>query len=216
MLLELQEKNPDIKLYSIFDNEFLEFGRVIEGMETKEIVDVAKQIPNPETGSSYIALEERFQALEVATDIAYELFGEMPTQMGYCWGHSNQLNGAEWHTSSEVNIATTPLVLFLGKRQDVVENEIDSSLFKAFFVPEGTVIEVYSTSLHFCPCEVQKTGFGCVVALPEGTNVPLETESKDKYLFRKNKWLISHVDNKGLLDRGAMPGITGINYDMKY
>lgn len=216
MLVELKKKNPSIKLYSIHDKEFLEYGRVVEGMNTKAILEVAKQIPNPEVGSAYIALEERFQSLPVAEEIAYEIFGEMPTQMGYCWGHSNQLNGAEWHTSSEVNIAITPLVLFLGKRQDVLDNRVDASLFKAFYVPQGTVIEVYSTSLHFCPCEVQESGFGCVVALPEGTNVSLEKESEDKYLFRKNKWLLSHVNNKGLLDRGAMPGITGINYEIKY
>lgn len=216
MLLELKEKNSDITLYSIYDKEFLEYGRIIKGLDTKAIIEAAKQIQNPENGSAYVASEESFQSLSIAEDIAYEVFGEMPTQIGYCWGHSNQLNGAEWHTSSEVNIAVTPLVLFLGKRQDVLDGRVDSSLFKAFFFPEGTVIEVYSTSLHFCPCEVQKEGFGCVVALPEGTNVPLVNESEDKYLFRKNKWLLSHIDNKGLLARGAMPGVTGINYEIKY
>ncbi|MBQ1934983.1 MAG: DUF4867 family protein, partial [Clostridia bacterium] len=71
-------------------------------------------------------------------------------------------------------------------------------------------------SLHFCPCEVAQSGFGCVVALPVGTNVPLEREAADKLLFRKNKWIFAHVDNEGLIARGVVPGITGENYEVKY
>lgn len=216
MLEELKQKNPNIPLYSIYDKKFEEYGRVVEGLETTAIIEVAKQIQNPEEGSAYVASEKSFQSLEIAEDIAYRIFGEMPTQVGYCWGHSNRLNGAEWHTSSELNIAITPLVLFLGKRQDIVDDKIDSSQFQAFYVPRGAVLEVYATTLHFCPCEIEHNGFGCVVALPSGTNVPLETEIEDKLLFRKNKWLIAHVDNNSLLERGAVAGINGVNFEIKY
>lgn len=216
MLEELKQKNPNIPLYSIYDKKFEEYGRVVEELKTNAIIEAAKLIQNPETGSAYVASEESFQSLQIAEDIAYKIFGEMPTQVGYCWGHSNMLNGAEWHTSSELNVAITPLVLFLGKRQDVVDGTIDSSLFEAFYVPKGAVLEIYATTLHFCPCEIEQGGFGCVVALPYGTNTPLEAEIEDKLLFRKNKWLISHVDNDGLLARGAVSGITGVNYEIKY
>ena len=216
MLEELKKKNPNITLYSIYDEKFSEYGRIVEGLETKAIIDAAKKIQNPEAGSAYVASEESFQSLQLAEDIAYKIFGEMPTQVGYCWGHSNMLNGAEWHTSSELNIAITPLVLFLGKRQNIVDGKIDSSLFDAFYVPRGSVLEIYATTLHFCPCEIEQGGFGCVVALPQGTNVPLDTETENQLLFRKNKWLISHIDNEGLLQRGAVPGITGVNYEIKY
>ena len=216
MLEVLRKNNPDITLYSIFDEKFSEYGRVVEGLEVKEIMDAAKNIQNPEAGSAYIAMEELFQTLPIEEEIAYTIFGEMPTQVGYCWGHSKMLNGAEWHTTSELNIAITPLVLFLGKRQNIVERKIDSALFDAFYVPSGTVLEVYATTLHFCPCEVEEGGFGCVVALPSGTNTPLEMEAEDKLLFRKNKWIISHVDNEGLINRGVLPGITGVNWEIKY
>ena len=59
-----------------------------------------------------------------------------------------------------------------------------------------------------------RSGFGCVVALPAGTNTPLEGEYEDKLLFRKNKWILSHVDNKALIDRGVVPGVTGINLSL--
>ena len=58
--------------------------------------------------------------------------------------------------------------------------------------------------------------FGCVVGLPLGTNTPLETEASDPQLFRKNKWLVAHNDNKGLIDRGVLPGISGENFKINY
>ncbi|MBQ5909896.1 MAG: DUF4867 family protein, partial [Bacteroidaceae bacterium] len=98
-----------------------------------------------------------------------EFFGSLPAQLGYCWGHNNLMNATEWHTCSEINIAVTPLVLILGHVWDVKEDKIDSSMFQAFYLPKGTAVEVYATTLHFCPCEVSEEGFGCVVALSQGT-----------------------------------------------
>ncbi len=99
-------------------------------------------------GVCYTPSEEKFEKLAIAEEITNEIFGTLPTQIGYCYGHSNYLNATEWHTSSEVNIAVTDLVLILGHIWDIKDGKIDSSQFKAFYVPEGTAIEVYSTSLH--------------------------------------------------------------------
>lgn len=216
MLENLRNLNTDIHIYSVSDPEFKSFGRVIEGVDTTEIIAAAKKIENPEEGSIYVASEASFEKLAIAEQIKDEFFGTLPTQVGYCYGHSNFLNAAEWHTSSEINITITPLVLILGHIWDIKDGKIDSSAFKAFYLPAGTVVEVYATSLHFCPCETQKSGFGCVVALPEGTNTDLTVKEHSPLLFRKNKWIISHVDNKALLDRGVVAGITGINFEIKY
>ena len=77
-------------------------------------------------------------------------------------------------------------------------------------------MEEYSTRLHFCPCETEKSGFGCVVGLPVETNTPLDISSPDPYLFRKNKWIMAHEENTGLINRGVVPGITGKNFEIKY
>ena len=215
MLSKLKELNKDIKLYDVTDEEFSSFGRIID-IDTKEIIETAKRIKNPENGSSYLATVEALEKLSVATEIKNEYFGSLPTQIGYCWGHSNFLDATEWHTSSEVNIAVTPLVLILGHVWDVEDKRIDSSKFKAFYLPEGTAVEVYATSLHYCPCEVQKNGFGCIVALPQGTNTDLEIEPENKLLFCKNKWIICHEENDNLIKKGVIPGITGINHEIKY
>lgn len=204
------------KIYSVDDAAFAEYGRRIIGADVTEIVEAGKEIHFPQEGSLYEPSTEAFEKLPISEWIRKECFGELPTQVGYCYGHNNFLNAWEWHTSSEINIAVTDLVIILAKRSDYQNGKIDSSTAKAFLLKAGDMVEVYATSLHFCPCEVEKTGFGCVVALPEGTNVPLDGEVADPLLFRKNKWLIAHEENEGLIARGAVPGITGPNYEIKY
>ena len=216
MLDNLKLKNPDIKLYSVNSEEFKTFGRVITGLDTSEIIKAAEKIIRPALGSAYTPSEESFEKLSIAKEIENKFFGTLPVQIGYCHGHNSLLNAAEWHMSSEINIAVTPLVLILGHIWDIKSGKTDSSKFTAFHLPAGTVAEVYSTTLHFCPCEVEKGGFGCVVGLPLGTNTPLETEGPDPLLFRKNKWLIAHNNNKGLIDRGVLPGISGENFKINY
>lgn len=216
MLENLKKLNPEIELYDVSDKEFAPFGRIIKNLDTSEIIEAAKKIPNPESGSSYVPSCEDFEFLKLASEIENEFFGSLPTQIGYCWGHNTFMNATEWHTSSEINIAVTPLVLILGHVWDIEDGKIDSSKFKAFYLPAGTVVEVYATSLHFCPCEVEESGFGCVVGLPKDTNTDLTIKTEDKLLFRKNKWIIAHVDNEVLKNKGVVAGITGTNYEIKY
>lgn len=216
MLNILKEKNPYIKLYSVNDSEFKTFGRVITDLDTSEIIAAAEKIERPEAGSAYSPREESFERLRIADQIKKEFFGTLPTQIGYCHGHNSLLNAAEWHFSSEINIAVTPLVLILGHVWDIENGKIDSSSFKAFYLPKGTAAEVYATTLHFCPCETEKSGFGCVVGLPLGTNTPLEEEADNPLLFRRNKWIIAHVENASLISKGVVSGITGKNIEIKY
>ncbi len=216
MLNHLKELNKNIAFYDIFSEEFSEYGRVIDDIDVSEIMAEAKAIPYPESGSAYLPSVKSFEATDAAKKVKEAIFGALDTQMGYCYGHNDRLNATEWHFSSELNIALTPLVLILGKRSDIKEGRIDSTKMKAFYVPQGAVIEVYATTLHFCPCQVSDSGFGCVVGLPLGTNTPLDAPVEDKLLFRKNKWLLAHEDNEVLIGRGAAAGICGENYTVRY
>ena len=216
MLEFLRKLNPQIEIYSCFDKEFLTFGRVLEDLDVNEITAVASSIDNLESGSMYLPSYDKFEDLDIAEKIKNEYFGTLPTQIGYCWGHSNFLNATEWHTSSEINVAVTPLVLILGHVWDIADGVINSSEFKAFYLPADTAVEVYSTTLHFCPCEVCESGFGAVVALPQGTNTDLEVTSHNPMLFRKNKWIICHNENEVLKNKGVVSGIIGDNFEIKY
>ena len=216
MLEILKSKNPEIEVLDVHSEKFASYGRIIEGIDISEIVEKAKKIANPESGSTYLPSVEAFEKLPIAEEIKIKFFGEMDTQIGYCWGRNNFFNATEWHTSSEINIAVTDLVIIIGHLWDVKDNKIDSSSFEAFFVPAGTVLECYSTTLHYGPCEADKNGFGWVVCLPKGTNTPLEGEYEDKLLWAKNKWMIAHNDNAELIEKGAVAGVSGINFEIKY
>ena len=211
---ELRALNPNTEIFDTDSKEFSVFGRKLD-LNTDEIVKVAEGIKNPEIGSLYDASLTEFEKLKIAEEIGEECFGEMGCQVGYCRGHSNRLNAFEWHTSSEINVAVTDLVLILARVDQIENRKIDSSLSKVFYIKKGEAIEVYATSLHFCPCEVEKSGFGCVVALPRGTNLPLERAHNDPFLFRKNKWIIAHVENASLIERGVTAGVYGENIEIK-
>lgn len=216
MLKVLREKNSDIEIFSVESEEFKKFGRIINDISTDEIINVAKSVEPVGSGSSYVPSYSDFEKLDIATEIKNKLFGTMPTQIGYCWGYNSLMNATEWHTSSEINIAITPIVLILGYIWDIENGKIDSSKFKAFYLPQGTIVEVYATSLHYCPCQVSDNGFGCVVGLPAETNTDLKIKSDDKLLLCKNKWLISHKDNAELDSTDMYVGLTGKNIKISY
>lgn len=214
-LEELRAKNPEIALFETTAPEFAAYGRRVE-MDTAEIVRVGAGVERPAAGSAYVASLPAFEALAAAGEIRDRIFGTLPTEVGYCHGHNSALNALEWHFSSELNIAVTDLVLILGTRQDVKNGKLDSAALRAFLLHQGEAVEVYGTTLHFCPCEVEAAGFGCVVGLPAGTNLPLEAPTNDPLLWRKNKWLLAHEANADLVARGAASAITGTNYRIKY
>lgn len=216
MLDRLKELNENVKLFDVYSEEFSEYGRVLNDVDVSELIREAQRLEFPESGSVYLASVDTLEATEAAARIKELVFGTLDTQIGYCYGYSNMLNATEWHFSSELNVAVTPLVLILGKRSDIKNGRLCSGDMKAFYVPAGAVIEVYATTLHFCPCQVSDGGFGCIVGLPTATNTPLDAPVDDKLLFRKNKWILAHEQNSALIERGVVAGIYGENYKINY
>ena len=213
-MLEKLKKINDFEIKSVFDSDFDSYGRVVN-LDTAEIIEAAEKFAMPQD-VVYMPSTPEFEVLPVAKTIQNELFGTLPAQIGYCYGRSTMLNATEWHTSSEINIAATDLVILIVHRWDIKDGKIDSSKFKGFFVPKGTAIEVFATTLHYAPCQVSDDGFRWVVALPKNTNTDLETTVYDKGLIAKSKWVVAHVDNEEEISKGAIAGITGVNLQVKY
>ena len=214
-LCELQAKNPTLKFYSVNDKEFARYGCVLKG-DYASLTEAARALPMPEEGSKYEPTVPSFEALPIREVITEELFGELPIQMGNCWGSNSQMNAMEWHKNSEINVAATDLVLLLAKLDDIEDGKLDAAKVVAFFVAKGEAVEVYADTLHFCPCQVEDSGFNCVVVLPEGTNTNLDNKPADPLLYRKNKWIFTHVDNEAHKAKGIVPAIFGENYIVKY
>jgi len=203
-----------VKIKRVTDKEINKYGRIIS-LDTAEIVKAAEHISFPEKGANYIASVKEFEKLEIMNDIQNRYFGGMETQLGYCYGYNNELAALEWHKCSEINIATKDLILLLGDMRDISgDMKYDSSKVEAFRLNKGEAIEVYATTLHYCPISVSGKGFGAVVGLIKHTNTPIDFECNDKILFQKNKWLLCHEESKGLIKDGAVVGITGENFKL--
>ena len=134
MLENLRKNNPHIHIYSVTDPEFLQYGKVLS-IDAFEMVEAAEKIALPETGSLYEASNIRLEGVwEVREVLEKEIYGEMPIQIGSCRGFNNALNGFEYHVGSEVNVAVTPMVLFLANAWNFKNGKLDTKDAKAFFV----------------------------------------------------------------------------------
>ncbi len=237
LLNTLNEVN-DVKITSVFDSAFNEFGYVHTGYELDELIDyMESETEIPAEGNTYVPSVEAMELTHVAATIRNVIYGGMPIQIGYCNGRNSTYNGFEYHKCSELNIAVTDMMLVLGHRYDINNYHYNNDDAKVFFVPKGTMIEMYDTTLHLSPLKVCDEGFKAVVVLAEGTNGPLSTkekkqrdgilrhlanrnpDDKDKeiaLLLARNKWVIAHPDRKPLIDQGAYPGIIGENKELYY
>ncbi|WP_027309110.1 DUF4867 family protein [Caloramator sp. ALD01] len=219
MLYELKNKN-DFNIYSVYDKEFKEYGRVLEGYDFSEVIRYMDEKTSvPSEGNIYVASCEEMEVLNIKDKIQEGVYGFMDIQIGYCNGNNSRLNALEYHKGSEVNVAVTDLVLFLSRVFDMDGLNLDTRNVKAFYLPKGTAVEIYSTTMHFAPCRVSDDGFKCVVILPKGTNTPItkfgEGVGEERLLFMKNKWIIAHGDRQDLINRGAHRGLVGMNYELK-
>ncbi|MCD8307359.1 MAG: DUF4867 family protein [Clostridia bacterium] len=198
-----------MKLYSIHDKEFAEYGSLPD-LDTSALVDILKAKPCPAGGTVYVPEDKDLQACPAKDTVQRELYGGLPVQIGYCNGHNQTLNCLEWHTSSEINIPDSDIILLLARRQDIEDGKLDTSSVKAFLVPAGEAVEVYATTLHYAPCGVAGSGFRVIVVLPQGTNLARPAGAQDPVLWAANKWLLAHKDSSEA-KQGAYVGLTGEN-----
>lgn len=199
-----------MKIYSIHDKEFDSLGKVLDCPFMELFENGAKDIETPESGCSYMASVPNFESKE-SVKYYSDFFGDMPIQIGYCWGRNDTLNGLEWHKSSEVHCALADMILLLGDMRDIEDGVFDTKNIKAFLVKKGESVEIYQTTLHFCPSMPDGKVFKNVVILPKGTNTPLENQTEDKKLIAKNKWFICHPESTKHVQMGRVVGIKGIN-----
>lgn len=207
-----------MKILSVYDQEFAEYGKVLEGYDVSEIIKALNEHTPLPDDVAYVPEEPAIQSLPVAAEIAPTLFGGLPVEFGYCNGHNTKLNCLEYHRDSEFNLGTEDFILILAKEGQIKEGKIDTSLCKAFRVPAGVMVEVYATSLHYAPCHADPAkGFRVLVALPKGTNVGrCATAGKtfeDKLLWSANKWLLAHPETSEAA-HGAWVGLEGENLDI--
>ena len=209
-----------MKVKQVTDTSFRKYGKILTGIDFSEIYNVLEGMDYPEDveyAASFGPLEEP----EFRQKLSNTLYGELSVEIGYCSGHNKMLNALEYHRSSEANVAVTDIILLLGHQSDITEDfTYDTAQLEAFFIPAGTAVELYATTLHYVPIGTKENAyaFKMGVVLPFGTNFPLgitlgaeaekEKLPEEKLLFAKNKWLIAHEESG---EEGAFIGLTGKN-----
>lgn len=213
-----------MKVKQVTDTSFRKYGKILTGIDFSEIYNVLEEMNYPEDveyAASFGPLEEP----EFRQKLSNTLYGELSVEIGYCSGHNKMLNALEYHRSSEANVAVTDIILLLGHQSDITEDfTYDTAQLEAFFVPAGTAVELYATTLHYVPIGTKENdyAFKMGVVLPFGTNFPLgvtlgaeaekEKLPEEKLLFAKNKWLIAHEEGG---EEGAFIGLTGKNISVE-
>jgi len=238
----LNRRNPHLHLASVFSEGFDEYGRIVSvEQEQKAAADElfmeAYRLSNASggdmsAGALYTADFPELHHLDGFSWVQQYCFGGLPMEAGCCWGVNQLMNGMEYHKSSELLGAVTDLVLFLGKRSEMTKTGWESQNLRAFYVPGGSLVELYSTTLHLAPVSIDGKPFYAVIMLPEGTNTELsggvgsnvsaESAMSDHtagadvdqhFLYMQNKWMLAHPDSSAAR-KGAPVGITGPNVEL--
>lgn len=207
-----------MKIYSVYDEQFRPYGKVLEGYDTKELLEAVAKIDMPESGVNYLPGIDSLEACSIIDELSDRAYGGMPIQIGMCWGYNTKLNCLEYHRDSELNIGLGDYILLLAQQGDIVDGKLDTATVKAFKAPAGAVVEVYATALHYAPCQADKAeGFKVVVVLPRGTNTERPAyqarNEEENWLTARNKWLLAHAEADEAKN-GAHVGLYGTNIDI--
>lgn len=216
-----------MEIKSVFDPAFVPYGRVWTDMP-QHLIDayvkaLNEMIELPDHGRVYHASEACLENLPEASELKQLLFGGLPCELGRVAGRNTRLDALEYHRSSEFNLPATDAIFMLAPRANINHGKLDASCIQPFFVPAGTLVEFYATSMHLAPCHTDPNkGFKVLVVLPKGTNEPLTDDLKKlkesgqadaPMLCGINKWLMAHPDSPQARS-GAYVGLTGANIDL--
>ncbi|MDO3411537.1 DUF4867 family protein [Saccharibacillus sp. CPCC 101409] len=213
-LTELNELNRSMNIRDVRDASFGAYGQIWPRFDVSEMIEFAERgIEVPDAGNRYVPSVAELEALDAAAKIEADVYGGLPVEIGYCAGRNARLTGLEYHQGSEVVIAVTDCIHIVGRRQDIdtAEQTYDAGLTEVFFQPKGTVVELYSTTLHYAPCRTSDEGYVTLVVLPKGTNSPLSADMRisNRLLTKKNKFLLAHGSEKAKIEAGVHHGLMG-------
>lgn len=217
MLQTLQERNQQLAIKSINNTEFYDYGQPLHDFNFYSLIEYTDTHARPTDGVTYKTLVEEMQNQSIKQSIQRTLFGGMLIQIGWCYGYNTKLNALEYHKSSEVIVAVSDLLLLLGKKKDIKNDQYPTQKVVGFYMQKGEAVELYSTSLHYAPVQTNKSGFKSIIILPQSTNEPLDfipdKNGEGRFLTHKNKWLLAHPDSSAA-QNGAYVGLIGDNIEV--
>ena len=84
----------------------------------------------------------------------------------------------------------------LGKKEDLHDMEYQGDNVETFYLHKGEIIEIYDSTLHYTPMQVDKHGFSLGVILLKGTNTELDGNINDMLIKRINGISVMKVKRK--------------------
>ena len=213
---KLNELNPDIDMLFIEDTSFLRYGRVHHDRPVDNLLAALDGGTGSGTGVLR-SVNEQLDAppAELASTLR-EIFGSTELQVETVRGKNTRLDALEYHKCVEVVVAGTDMVVLMGLVCDIVwpGGTFDVSRTRAFYVPRGTVYEVFPWCLHSTPVHVHEAeGFRCIVIQPKGSHAPIDFTpdqgGEGKLMQGRNTWLIGYAEEAGLSGASAHRGLKG-------
>lgn len=210
-----------MEILSVLDRRFAAYGQVLENYGLAEILHCLEEnTPMPEEGTVYLPSLPELESLPAAQALRDRGFGGLDIQIGCCNGKNDRLTCLEYHRTSEIDIAATDMILLLARQPELEGYRLDTRHVQGFFVPRGTAVELYATTLHYAPCGAASGAefrMGCV--LPRRTNgkkPPVESRpAEDRLLWGCNKWVIAGEGTPEAAE-GAFVGIFGAPVVLEY
>jgi len=242
ILEQLRDKNKNRVIYSIDDGVFGMYGRKLEIIMDESIKEyMLNEAKFPKVGNTYVGSDKKLETFPLKNWVENNIYAGVPVQIGYCNGHISNINGFEFHQCSEVFVAITDCLLALISPHKPVGSVKPYNIDEChlFFIPEGTVLELYPLVGHFSPMRVHEEGYKTMIILTKGTNESLDLsvqEKKDERQeedhsnqiesvnynmelkqkpFAINKWLYVHSDRMDLVEKGAYLHVYGDNSAIK-
>lgn len=205
-LENIRIKNPQLQIQDVHCASFRTYGNIIDS-DIRVAMDYVKNTICPDTKKGlYQPSVKELESLCDIQELSHKVYGYLDVMCGLVTGSNQVLNGIEYHQGSETIIAVTDFVLVVGHVWDMYNNTYDSSLCECFYVPQGTIVECFSTTLHYTPICVDDDGFCTICLLLKNTGDAVERQG---ILKKKNKWFIAHKDNKEKVESGDYPGLLG-------
>lgn len=218
-LEDFQKKNPDYKILSIDDPDFKKYGKVYTKYDISEVKDyMDKNVKISSPSNFYIPSNKDLEKIPAIQEMGKDIYAFMPIEAGECTGQSTNFSAIEYHQGSETNIMLTDVIMVLGQRStlDTKGEYSPSEDGQIFFVPAGTVVEFYSTTLHYAPIKVHDSGFSIIVILIKGSNeeLPADFKSDNKRIVKQNKFQLVDPSRKDKIAIGVEVGLTGKMIEM--
>ncbi|MCX7679004.1 MAG: DUF4867 family protein, partial [Spirochaetes bacterium] len=174
MLEKLKELNPTLDVYHCEDEAFQKYGTVVSNYDFSGMIAKANEFTLPAEGVEYLRSVSELEDATLLSSLSQSFFNNVPLQAGICHGRNNKLNALEWHPSNELLVAASSVALFLGHVDEMMNLQYDVRNIRAFYVPAGSCVLLFHTTLHFAPLHAERAGFRAIIILPKMTNAPFE------------------------------------------